>query len=384
MKAEPLDPTVRTLGVVSLLNDAGSEMVYPFLPSFLLRTLGAGPVFLGVIEGMAEAAASLVKLFSGSFSDRAGKRKPFILLGYLASACARPLLGLAKTPPFVLTIRLLDRGAKGIRSAPRDALVAQVTDKASRGRAFGFQRAMDNVGAVVGPLLGAGALSLVGSTVGVFFLAAIPGAFAALAVAIGVRERPCAPRAPSAAGESGALPRGFLAYVVVLAIFTLGNSSDTFLLLRAQESGLTVGEVAVLWALHNLVKAALSQPLGALSDRIGRRVSIAAGWGIYAVTYAGFARAGVPMGLLFAFYALHYAFTEGPERALVADFSAGGGGGRAFGVYHAVTGGMLLPASLLTGVLWNSLGAAEALMAGALLAAVATVALFFVPRPPEV
>jgi MFS family permease len=379
-----LDPSVRTLGIVSLLNDAGSEMVYPLLPAFLLGTLGASPAALGMIEGTAEAVASLVKLVSGSISDRATRRKPFIFVGYALSACARPLIAAARTSFTVLVIRLVDRCGKGIRSAPRDALVAQVTDPASRGRAFGFQRAMDNVGAVVGPLLAAGAMALVSSLPRVFLLATIPGVLASLAVLLGVKDRPVVPPSSSApsAEPGGSLPRGLPSYLVVLALFTLGNSSDTFLLLRAQESGVSIGLIPILWALHNLVKAGLSTPLGSLSDRIGRKLSITIGWGMYALTYLGFAMTGLPMAVLFSVYALHYAFTEGPERALVADFAAGVRGGRAFGLYHAVTGAMLLPASLLTGALWKAFGAETALLTGAALAAVATVGLVvLVPRP---
>ena len=369
-----IDPEVRALGLVSLLNDVGSEMIYPILPAFLVGALGASPTTLGAIEGTAEAAASIFKTAFGFLSDRKN-RKTFVVVGYALSAASRPLLALARSGPAVLLVRLLDRGGKGVRTAPRDALVAQATDPASLGRAFGFQRAMDNVGAVVGPLAGALALATLGTPQAVFLIAVIPGVLATLAVQLFVRDRPPAilPAAPEGHEE---VPREFIAYLVVLAIFTLGNSSDTFLLLRA-EQGASLGGVAALWALHNLVKAVLSAPLGTLSDRIGRKLSIGVGWGIYALTYAGFAWGGVPVAALFCLYALHYSFSEGPERALVAELSGGRRGGRAFGLYHGLTGAMLLPASLLTGALWTRFGAPCALLTGAGLAGVASLGLLF-------
>jgi MFS family permease len=377
-----LDPEVRALGFVSLLNDVGSEMIYPILPAFLISALGASPMALGAIEGAAEAAASVFKTAFGFLSDRRD-RKLFVVVGYALSAASRPLLALARSSPAVLLVRLLDRGGKGVRTAPRDALVAQATDPSSLGRAFGYQRAMDNLGAVVGPLAGALALSRLGSPQAVFLVAVVPGVLATLTVQLFVKNRP--PQAPRASDAgTAALPREFLAYLVVVAIFTLGNSSDTFLLLRAEEE-VPLGGVAVLWALHNLVKAVLSAPLGALSDRIGRRVSIGVGWGIYALTYAGFASGRVPIGVLFAFYALHYSFSEGPERALVAELTGGHRGGRAFGIYHGVTGALLLPASLLTGALWTRYGAPAALFTGAGLAGIAALGLLLlVPeRTPQ-
>jgi MFS family permease len=379
-----LDPAVRTLGVVSLLNDVGSEMVYPLLPSFVVGVLGASPTALGAIEGVAESSASIFKFLFGSLSDRFRARKPFILAGYLVSALSRPLLGLARSGTGVVFLRLLDRGGKGIRAAPRDALVAQVTEPGRRGLAFGYQRAMDDVGAVLGPLGAAGAIALALPPARIFLLAGIPGLVVVLVVMGLLRERPGEERETAAPrGGDGPLAGGLVPYLVVVGLFTLGNSSDTFLLLRAREAGLSPFHVPLLWAFHNLVRAVFTAPLGALSDRLGRKPSIVMGWAAYALTYAAFATDRVSILLVFGLYALHYAFTDGPALALVSDLTGGRRGGRAFGLYHGVTGAMLLPASLLTGWLWTRWGAPVALFTGAGLAGLASLGLLLLVPIPE-
>ena len=378
-----LHPTVRSLGLVSLLTDVSSEMIYPLLPAFLTGSLGAGPAFLGVVEGLAETVAAFVKLASGRLSDRLRRRKPLVVAGYSLSSLVRPLVALAAAPAHVLIVRLLDRVGKGVRGAPRDALLAEVTAAAERGRAFGFQRAMDHAGAAVGPILAAGVLLVTDELRVVFALAAIPGAFAVLALVRGVRE---APRACGSTRVTTAralpLEPALLRYLAVLALFTLGNSSDAFLLLRAQQAGVPLALVPLLWALHHLVKAGTSTWGGALSDRVGRRPTILFGWGLYALTYAGFAIAHAPFAVvgLFVAYGLFHATTEGAERALVADLAGAASRGRAFGLFHAVTGAVLLPASLLTGLLWQRFGAGMALGTGAVLAGLAALGLLlFVP-----
>jgi MFS family permease len=375
----PLHRTVRSLGLVSLLTDASSEMIYPLLPAFLTGTLRAGPAFLGVVEGLAETVAAVLKIVSGGVSDRLRRRKPLVVAGYSLSSAVRPLVALATAPAHVLAVRVLDRVGKGVRSAPRDALVAQVVPREDRGRAFGFQRAMDHAGATVGPLLASAVLLVTSDLRIVFGLAAIPAAFAVATLVLGVREEahgssPTPERVPA---PSGPLEPALLRYLGVLAVFTLGNSSDAFLLLRAQETGVSVAAVPALWALHHLVKAGASTWGGALSDRVGRRRVILGGWAVYALAYAGFAAASsVPAIVgLFAFYGLYHALTEGAERALVADLAGEASRGRAFGLFHAVTGAALLPASLLTGVLWQRFGAPVALGTGAGLAAVAALGL---------
>jgi MFS family permease len=311
-----------------------------------------------------------------------------VVAGYALSSLVRPAVALATAPVHVLAVRLLDRAGKGVRSAPRDALLAAVVAREDRGRAFGFQRAMDHAGAMVGPLLASAAMLVTSDLRVVFALAAVPAVLAVLALVLGVREAPRAPDAPPAAGQSPSprapLEPGFLRYLGVLALFTLGNSSDAFLLLRAQETGVALAAIPALWALHHLVKAGASTWGGALSDRVGRRRVILAGWSVYALAYAGFAVAASPLTVagLFAFYGLFHALSEGAERALVTDLAGESNRGRAFGLFHAVTGAALLPASLLTGLLWQRFGAPAALGAGAVLAALAALGLLaLVPEP---
>ncbi len=420
-----LPGTVKALGAVSLLTDVSSEMIYPLLPAFVTGTLRAGPAVLGAIEGLAEATAALVKLGSGRLSDRLARRKPLVVAGYALSSLTRPLVALATGVGQVLAIRLTDRLGKGVRGAPRDAIVAAVTPAALRGRAYGFHRAMDHTGAFAGPLIATALLTLGFELRTVFALAALPGLAAVAVLILAVREEPEAGKrlpvagpaddgddgalvdsagivapsvgrtanrpaagakfaatGPASATQAPALPASFRAYLVILALFTLGNSSDAFLLLRAQEAGVGLWAIPLLWAFHHLVKALASTHGGALSDRLGRKPAIAAGFLVYALAYAGFAWATSPLQVfaLFALYGLHHALCEGPERALVADLAAEGARGRAFGAYHAVTGAMLLPASLLTGALWQAFGAQAALLTGAALAGAAAIGLMLLVR----
>jgi MFS family permease len=329
---------------------------------------------VGLVEGLAEATAAGLKIVSGWLSDRARRRKPLIVAGYGLSTVARPLLALATAPWHVLAVRLADRTGKGTRGAPRDALIAEVTEPADRGRAYGFHRAMDHAGAFVGPLLASAALALGAEMRTVFALAAIPGALCLVVLVLGVRETASQPVTEREAG--GPTTASFRRYLAVLALFALGNSSDAFLLLRAQEAGVGLTTLPLLWSFHHAVKSLTSTWGGTLSDRLGRGRTIAAGWGVYALAYLGFAWASTPVHvwLLFALYGLFPALTEGPERALVADLAARARG-RAFGLYHAITGGMLLPASLMTGALWQTWGPLAALGTGAALAALAATAL---------
>jgi MFS family permease len=381
----PLPRSVVALGVVSLLTDASSEMIYPLLPAFLIGTLGAGPAFLGLIEGVAEAVASLSKLVSGWLSDRVPRRKPLVVAGYTLSSLARPLVALASAPWHVLVVRFADRVGKGVRGAPRDALIAAATPGAERGRAYGFHRAMDHLGAAVGPALASAALFLGAELRLIFALALVPGLLSVVALVVGVREEPHAGAPPAGeAHRSAPLGAAFYRYLVVLALFTLGNSSDAFLILRAQQAGVPLALVPALWMLHSLVKAAASTPLGSLSDRLGWRRAIGLGFAVYALAYLGFAFVAGPLAAagLFVLYALYHALVEGPERALVAGLAPPALRGRAFGLYHAVTGAMLLPASLLTGLVWQALGPFAALGLGAGLAGLAALALFaWVPEP---
>jgi MFS family permease len=385
--APPLHRNVKALGVVSLLTDASSEMIYPLLPAFLTGPLRAGPALLGVIEGLAETVAAVAKVVSGRVSDRLPRRKPLVVAGYGLSSLARPLVALAAAPVHVLAVRLADRLGKGVRGAPRDALLAEVTPTDQRGRAYGFHRAMDHAGAMVGPLLASVVLLFTEDLRVVFAAAAVPAALAMATLIFGVREErraPAAPPTPARPDSGSPLESGFRRYLVVLAVFTLGNSSDAFLLLRAQETGLPVALIPALWAWHHLIKAGGSTWGGTLSDRVGRKRAILLGWAVYGLSYAGFALAGSPLAIvgLFAVYGVFHALTEGPERALVADLAGPEVTGRAFGLFHAVTGAALLPASLLTGLLWQRFGATAALGTGAALAGVAALGLhLFVPEP---
>jgi MFS family permease len=378
--AARLPPTVKALGLVSLLNDVSSEMITPLLPAFVTTTLRSGPAFLGLIEGAADAAASVLKIASGTLSDRLPRRKPVVVAGYGLASLVRPLMAAASAAWHVLAVRIADRIGKGVRGAPRDAMLAEVTPAAERGRAFGFQRAMDHAGAVLGPLIASAVLWFRHDLRLLFALSAVPAAITMAVLLFGVKEEPRAAVAssphPSLLG-GGPLGPAFKRYLVVLAVFTLGNSSDAFLLLRAQEAGIALAAIPLLWTVHHVAKAAASTHAGVLSDRLGRKLAILAGWSVYALSYAGFALARRPwqMWALFAVYGLFHALTEGPERALVADLAPASARGRAFGLYYAITGAMLLPAGLLTGALWQTVGAGPALLVGAGLAAVAATGL---------
>ena len=385
MHSDPARRPIVALGWVSFLTDVSAEMIYPLLPSFLTKSLGAGPAALGLIEGVAETTASLSKVGSGVWSDRVRRRKPLVVAGYVIAAIARPLVGFARIWGQVLAIRFADRVGKGIRTSPRDALVADLVPRERRARAFGLQRAMDNAGALVGPLVAAALLKLALGERTVFLLAAIPGFAAVLVLVLAVpdvRRQPgtAAPSPEPARSPSGPLPRSFWRVIAVFALFTLGNSTDAFLLLRAEESGVPVWQLPLLWSFFHGVKAVTGVPGGALADRAGRVPAIALGWLVYAAAYAGFAFVSGPAGVwaLFALYALFFGLTEGSERAFVADLVGERLRGRAYGYFHAAIGIAALPASVLFGLLWKEFGARVAFSAGAGVALVSTAALWAV------
>jgi MFS family permease len=391
------------LGGVSLLTDAASEAIYPLLPFFLTQVLGAGAVSLGLIEGVAEATSSVLKIVSGRVSDRWNRRKPIVVFGYGVSSFARPFISLATTWPAVLFLRFVDRVGKGIRTAPRDAMLAGLADPGARGRVYGFHRAMDNAGAVIGPLLATLFLIAYPSRYRTLFaLTAIPGAAAVLLLLRlpesggGAIARPQPAASSAGAGPDGTQPGGVVPwaalppalgrYLMVLLIFTLGNSTDAFLLLRL--TGVAGGPrfIPLLWALLHVVKSSLSMVGGALSDRLGRRTLIAAGWVVYAVVYAGFAVSDTMPALVtwFLVYGVYFGLVEGTERALIADLAPPALRGSAFGIYNAVTGVGALLASVMFGVIWNTFGVTAAFGSGAALALLATVLLFlFVPVGSE-
>lgn len=392
---ELLRGNVLWLSVVSLLNDTSSEMIYPLLPAFVLQVLGAGPAFLGLIEGVADATSSLVKLGGGWISDRLGRRKALAVWGYGIAAVVRPAIAIATQAWHVLAVRFADRVGKGVRTAPRDALLAESVDPAVRGTAFGIHRAADHAGAVIGPLIAAALLLLPATRLRLIFaLAAIPGLIGVALLILRVREpraAPAQPRettlrtvggpAPAQPGAADATMRrlggGFYRFLAVLVLFTLGNASDAFLLLRAQQLGLALPLVPVLWAVFHVSKMTWSVPGGMLADRHGPRRSIAAGWLVYALAYAGFAFAVKEWQIwaLFLFYGLFYGLTEAPEKALVARVAPADARGLAFGAYHFSIGVAALPASLLFGVLWQHFGPETAFLTGASLALAAALLL---------
>src|SRR5712664_2422229 len=396
---------VLLLGLVSLLADVSSEMVVPLLPAFLVA-LGGGAEALGIIEGAAEATASLFKYLSGRWSDRVRRLLPMAVAGYTLPPAVRPLLSLARAPWHVLAVRCVDRVGKGIRTSPRDKLLAASAEPERLAEAYSFHRGMDHLGAAVGPLIATALLLLwPGQFRLVFAFAAIPGALA-VALLFAVRETPT-PTSNEGGSAGGATtysaapalargrqtptsthalarrpPAGLLASIF---LFTLGNSTDALLLLRAQGLGVPTALLPVLWTELHVVRAATSWPLGRLADRLGRRASLAAGWGLYAVCYLGFAVAADPWQAwaLFAAYGLVAGLTEGTERALVASSVPQDRRGRALGLYSLVSGFGLLAASVLAGELWDKVSPAAALGLGAALAAAAAVVLLARPGAPQ-
>jgi MFS family permease len=380
MTKEKLPRNVIVLGIVSLLTDMSSDMIAPLLPLFLTSTLGAGPAALGIIEGIAEATASFLKLLSGAWADRVSRKKPLVVWGYALAAVARPLTRFATSWAHVLLVRFADRVGKGIRTSPRDALIASSVGEGSRGRAYGWHRAMDNLGAVLGPAAAFVLLSAWGlSYRAIFLLAAVPGIAAVLALYLFVRETDAATTAGKGLRlRDGTLPPAFRRYLVALGVFTLGNASDSFLILRAADAGVPAAYIPLLWGAFHVVKSSLSTFGGILSDRFGRRTMILAGWAVYAVTYAAW---GLTDGVywmvgLFLVYGLYHSACEGAERALVADLVPAERRGTAFGWFHLVTGICTLPASVIFGFLWKGFGAPAAFGVSACLALLAAAILF--------
>jgi len=351
-----LPRTVWLIGAISLINDSASEMLYPLIPLYLASVLMAGPRALGLIEGIAEATASLLKLFSGVVFDRTRRARPFILFGYGLAGLARPLIAFVTVWPGLLLIRFADRVGKGLRTSPRDALLAASVAAERRGLAFGLHRAMDNAGAVVGPLIAAALLGAGLPLRDIFLWSAVP-ALLCVMLALAISE-PAVATAPASRFDwrLGELPPAFRRYLVVVALFTLGNSSNMFLLLRARELGVPEAQVPMLWAAVSAVAALFSTPLAALSDHFGRIRLLVGGYLAYAAFYLTMglmASDGPWLYALFAFYGLFLAATEGVEKALVADLAPIERRGAAFGWFNLTSGLMLLPASLVFGGLWQ-------------------------------
>ena len=392
-----LPRNVVAIGLVSLLNDASSEIIYPLLPVFLAGSLGASARVIGTIEGLAESISSLLKLFAGYLSDRLAKRKLLVVAGYSLASIARPLLAFAHSWGQVLAIRLTDRVGKGIRTAPRDAMIADTVSVEQRGLAFGFHRAMDHGGAVIGPLIGyvlvlifvAKVSSPTTSEFSKIFLAASVPAFIAVMVAIFfMRESPVhtAPQSQVTKLSLRGFDSNFKRFLLVLALFTLSNSSDSFLILRAMDSGVSVAMVPLLWAAHHGSKVLSSLLGGDLSDRLGRKRLIVSGWVLYAAVYAGFAFATNTASLwtLFLIYGIYFGLAEGAEKALVADLVRPEQRGTAYGLYNLAFGVTVFPASFLMGMIWDWKGPTVAFLVSAVMGATAAVLLLVFVRPhPE-
>jgi MFS family permease len=399
----PLPRSVKLLGWTSLFTDAATEAIYPLIPVFVTRVLGGSAISLGVIEGAADAISSTLKLVAGRLSDRTGRRKPFVVAGYTLAWLARPLVALAATWQHVFFVRLVDRIGKGLRGAPRDAMLGALAPADQRGRVFGFHRAMDHAGAVVGPLAAAAFLWFFpGQYRALFALTFIPGALAVAMLLFVPEVRMAGSRSSGKSGgglrrfeldasaESAAIahsthqtepthptdqpeptvPGPLKRFLIILAIFTLGNSSDAFLLLRLSDAGLATVYLPIVWAGLHVIKSGLSTLFGTLSDRWGRVRLIAGGWIVYAVIYTGFAvsESLAPLLAWFLAYGLYFALVEGSEKALVADLTPRELQGTAFGYYNAVLGFGALVASLTFGALWEIFGATAAFLTAAALA----------------
>jgi MFS family permease len=389
-----LKPQVRLLALASLLNDAASEMIYPLLPVFLVTVLGATPVTVGVIEGAADGLASILKYFAGSLSDRMPRRKPLVVAGYALAAASRALIAVAGRWPAVLTARLIDRTGKGIRSAPRDAIIADVTPAEDRGRAFGFQRALDHTGAVVGPLMALFFLDVIHIPMRtLFMIAVIPGAIGVAMLVLFLKEEvaglsgsqvvgervaglPGSQVAKKTAGgnlaarQPGNLSSNFWIAITAIALFSLANSSDAFLILRAHAAGVSTAMLPALWAAHHVIKSLFSTRAGALSDRTDRRLLLIAGWTFYAGIYVifPFARSLTFFVVLFVLYAIPGTLSEGAERAWISDLVPADARGKSFGIYYLANGLCVLAGTVLFGEIYQHVSPQAAFWTGAGLA----------------
>lgn len=388
-----LPANVRVLGLSSLLNDIASEMIFPLLPGFLL-TLTAGNKFaLGMIEGLADSVASLLKLWSGAWSDRVGRRKNFVVFGYSLAALARLWVGVIGSMWQLAAIRIADRIGKGIRTSPRDALIADSCDASQRGRAFGFNRGMDHLGAAIGPLMATAFLWLWPDQIRtLFLLTLLPGLAVVALVAIGLKEVSPSTEKPNTTNEAkprirltlAPFDRNFRLFLLALVIFSLGNSSDAFLLLRAEELGVPKFLLPVLWCLFHILKSSSNLWCGAAVDRFGPKPFLLIGWFVYALIYLAFAVATTAwhVWVIFFGYALYYGFTEPAEKTLVVVLAGPERKGLAFGWFNFTIGVCTLPASLLFGALYQAYGPLVSFGTGAGLALLASVLIGLVQAKP--
>ncbi len=359
-----LPVNVWVVTATSFLTDVSSEMIFNLVPLFLANVLNAGTAVIGLIDGLAETTASLMKMYSGALSDRLGQRKWLTVLGYGLSTISKPFLYIANAWGWVLGVRVADRFGKGIRTAPRDALVADSIDEKQRGLAFGMHRAGDTAGAFLGVLIAAfvvwlterGATELTRSTFQILVLISIiPAVLGVLVLAIGAKETGVRAKSKLPVLSLKGMSRRFKVFMLVLVLFTLGNSSDAFIILLGQNRGLNVLQILLMLLTFNFIYAALAGPLGALSDKIGRRRLIIGGWLAYALVYLGFAlsKTGWQIWTLFGLYGIYYAAAEGAAKAFIADLVPAERRGTAYGLYNAAIGLMALPASAIAGLLWQ-------------------------------
>jgi MFS family permease len=378
-----LPANVKLLGAASLLNDIASEMIFPLMPAFLIEVLGGSKAYLGLIEGVADSVASLLKLWSGAWSDRAGWRKGFVVFGYAMTALVRPLAGIAAVPWHLFAVRISDRIGKGVRTSPRDALIADSTDPSIRGRAFGFHQAMDHLGAAVGPLLAMLFLLRWPDRLRpLFLLTIIPGLAVVVLLLFGLREVP-AKKQPHAELHLTMRPFGwrFRLYLFALVLFTLGNSSDAFVLVRARELGVTETFLPLLWCAFHVVKSAANLMAGRASDWLGPRPVLIAGWTLFAAAYFAFGLAANAWQawIIFLSYGFIYSLTEPASKALVGHLTPAERKGLAFGWFNFAVGIAALPSSLIFGWLYQQYGGLVAFGWGATLAALAALLLFLIP-----
>jgi MFS family permease len=377
--ARSLPAGVKLLGTASLLNDIASEMIFPLLPQFLLGMLGGSRFYLGIMEGIGESTASLLKLFSGAWSDRLGRRR-FVIAGYSLAAVARPIIGFAVAPWQLLTARVADRIGKGIRTSPRDALIAELAAPAIRGRAFGFHRAMDHLGAAIGPLLAAAFLWIWPDNLRtLFLLTALPGALV-VALLLWKLKEPVSEQKefkdrPSFTFSLTPFSWSFRLYLLALVVYTLGNSSDAFLLVRAGELGVPTYALPLLWCAFHVVKSTTNLLAGRAVDRFGPRPLLFLGWLLYAAVYFAFAAAASAwqVWLLFLAYGMFYSLTEPAEKTLVTLLAGTENKGLAFGWFNFAIGVAALPSSLLFGLIYDYYGGFVAFGCGAALSLLATI-----------